>query len=72
MPCLAEPCENNERCFGHNKISDCRCSFNYDGKYGEKSIDLSKQHHMQVFAYVINYRSDDSLRMPTRFYWCLL
>ena len=32
----------------------------------------AKQHHVQVFAYIINYRSDDSLGMSTRFYWCLL
>ena len=32
----------------------------------------AKQHHVQVFAYMINYRSDDSLGMSTRFYWCLL
>ena len=27
-------------CFDPNNTNECECSFNYDGKYGEKSIDL--------------------------------
>ena len=38
--CLAQPCQNNERCFDRNNTNECQCSFNYDGKYGAKSIDL--------------------------------